>query len=157
MEEASQTANEMCLDTGYDMGSMTHDDTGPSHLFTHGDTSRSPSMVRNDTNPPTSSTTSLLPTTRTSPPPTTDIALIDVRGRDEIRFMPTPGAIPPEFVHTDFIQTKIPTHSPPPPPKASHIEDRPQRPLWTWTHPFNCGTGHDTILRFNTDYIYIFL
>ena len=35
MEEASQTANEMCLDTGYDMGSMAHDDAGPSHTFAH--------------------------------------------------------------------------------------------------------------------------
>ena len=28
MEEASQTADEICLDTGYDMGSMAHDDVG---------------------------------------------------------------------------------------------------------------------------------
>ena len=28
MEEASQTADEICLDTGYDMGFMAHDDAG---------------------------------------------------------------------------------------------------------------------------------
>ena len=39
MKEASQTTNEMCLDIGYDMGSMAHDDAGPSHTFAHGDTS----------------------------------------------------------------------------------------------------------------------
>ena len=39
MEEASQTADEMCLDTGYDMGSMAYDDAGPSHTFDHKDTS----------------------------------------------------------------------------------------------------------------------
>ena len=39
MEEASQTADEMCLDIGYDMGSMAHDDAGPPHTFAHGDTS----------------------------------------------------------------------------------------------------------------------
>ena len=39
MEEASQTADEMCLDTGYDMGSMAYDDAGPSHTFDHRDTS----------------------------------------------------------------------------------------------------------------------
>ncbi|KAK9994310.1 hypothetical protein SO802_024013 [Lithocarpus litseifolius] len=54
MEEASQTEDEMCLDIGYDMGSMAHDAAGPSHTFAHGDTSRSPS---------TSSTTTPLPTT----------------------------------------------------------------------------------------------
>ena len=84
------------------------------HTFAHGDTSQSPSMVHNDTCPPTSSTTSPLPTTYMSPPPTTSIAPVDVRGRDEMRFMltlgrPTPSAVPPEFVHTEFIQTKIPT------------------------------------------------
>ena len=76
MEEASQIVNEMCFDTGYDMGcdatgrlpSMAHDDAGPSHTFAHRDTSQSPSMVHDDTYPPISSTTSLLPTTRTSPP-----------------------------------------------------------------------------------------
>ncbi|KAK9998530.1 hypothetical protein SO802_018133 [Lithocarpus litseifolius] len=100
MEEASQTADDMCLDTGYDMGSMAHDDAGPSYTFAHGDTSRSPS---------TSSSGSPLPTTHTSPPPTTSTAPPDVRGRDEMRFMPTPGAVP------------IPTPS----LEASHIEDRP--------------------------------
>ena len=30
MKEVSQTTDEMCLDTGYDMGSMAHDDAGPS-------------------------------------------------------------------------------------------------------------------------------
>ncbi|KAK7822949.1 hypothetical protein CFP56_035943 [Quercus suber] len=127
MEEASQTANEMCLDTGYDMGcdatgplpSMAHDDACPSYTFAHYDTSRSSSMVRDDTSPPTSSTTSLLPTTHTSPPPTTGIAPANVHGRDEMRFMPTPGAVPPEFVHTEFIQTEIPT-SPPPPHQRLH-------------------------------------
>ena len=44
MEEASQTTDEMRLDTIYDIGSMAHDDAGPSHLFAHGDTSRSLSM-----------------------------------------------------------------------------------------------------------------
>ncbi|KAK9993409.1 hypothetical protein SO802_023112 [Lithocarpus litseifolius] len=83
MEEASQTADEMCLKTGYDMGSMAHDNACPSYTFAHGDTSRSSS---------TSSTISLLPTIRTSPPPTTSTAPTDVRGRDEMRFMPTPGA-----------------------------------------------------------------
>ena len=47
MEEASQTADEMWLDTGYDMGChatgplplMAHDDAGPSHTFAHRDTS----------------------------------------------------------------------------------------------------------------------
>ena len=39
MEEASQTEDEMCLDTGYHMGSMAHDDVGPSHTFAHGDIS----------------------------------------------------------------------------------------------------------------------
>nr|POE52851.1 serine--trna ligase [Quercus suber] len=87
MEEASQTADKMCLDTSYDMGSMAHDDVGPSHTFAHRDTSRSPS---------TSSTTSLLPTTHTSPPPTTHTAPVDVCGRDEMRFMPTPSAVPLE-------------------------------------------------------------
>ena len=95
MEEASQTADEMCLDIGYDMGSMAHDDAGPSHMFAHEDTSRSPSMVRNDTCPPTSSITSSLPTTHTCPLLTTGTAPIDVRGRDEIRFMPSPSASSP--------------------------------------------------------------
>ncbi|KAK9993545.1 hypothetical protein SO802_023248 [Lithocarpus litseifolius] len=138
IEEASQTADKMCLDTSYDIGSMTHGDVGPSHTFTRGDTSWSPSMVCNDTCPPTSFTTSLLPTTRTSLPSTTGIAPTDVRGKDEMRFMPTPGVVPLEFVHTKFIQTEIPT----PPPEASHIEDRPRRPQRTWTHPPNCGNGH---------------
>ncbi|KAK9995055.1 hypothetical protein SO802_024758 [Lithocarpus litseifolius] len=120
MEEASQTVDEMCVDTGYDMGSMAHDDAGPSHTFAHGDTSRSPS---------TSFTISLLSTTRTSPPPTTSTAPADVRSRDEMRFMPTPGAVP------------IPT----PPPEASHIEDRPRRPQRTRTHPLDCGTGHGKV------------
>ena len=31
MEEASQTTDEMSLDTAYDIGSMAHDDAGPSH------------------------------------------------------------------------------------------------------------------------------
>ena len=31
MEEASQTTDEMSLDTVYDIGSMAHDDAGPSH------------------------------------------------------------------------------------------------------------------------------
>ena len=87
MEEASQTANEMCLDTGYDMGSMAHDDAGPSYTFAHRNTSRSPSMGSDDTCPPTSPATSLLPTASTSPPPTTSIALADVRGKDEIKFI----------------------------------------------------------------------
>ena len=47
MEEASQSIDEMCLDTGYDMGcdatgplpSMAHDDMGPFYRFAHGDTS----------------------------------------------------------------------------------------------------------------------
>ena len=128
------------------------------HTFAHGDTSQSPSMVHNDTYPPTSSTTSPLPTTYMSPPPTTSIAPVDVRGRDEMRFMLTPGrptlsVVPPEFVHTEFIQKEIPTPS----PEASHIEDRPRRPQRTQAHPPDCGTGHGTILRFNTDYIYISL
>ena len=153
MEKASPTANEMYLNTGYDMGSMAHDDAGPSHTFAHRDTSRSPSMVCDDTCLPTSSTTSPLPTNSMSPPLTTSTTLADVHGRDEIRFMPTPSAIPPKFVHTEFIQKEIPTPS----PEASHIEDRPRRPQRTQAHPPDCGTGHGTILRFNTDYIYISL
>ena len=98
MEEASQTTDEMSLDTAYEVGSMAHDDAGPSHT-------------------------------------------------DDIRFMPTPGqptlgVVPPEGVHTEFIQTQIPT----PPPEPSHIEDRPQRPQRTRTHPPDCGTGHGTIV-----------
>ena len=110
IEEASQTADETCLDIGYDMGSMAHDDAGPSHMFTHGDTSWSPSMRTDGTCPPTSPTTSPLPTTRTSPPITIGTAPVDVHGRDEMRFMPTPGrptpgVVLPEFVHTEFILT----------------------------------------------------
>uniref|UniRef100_A0A7N2M3Q8 Uncharacterized protein n=1 Tax=Quercus lobata TaxID=97700 RepID=A0A7N2M3Q8_QUELO len=154
MEETSQIVNEMCFDTGYDMGcdatgrlpSMAHNDVGPSHTFAHRDTSRSPSMVCDDTCSPTSSTTSLLPTTRTSPPQTTSTAPTDVRGRDKMRFMftprrPTPGAVPPEFVHTELIQTKIPTPS----PEASHIEDWPRRLQRTQTHPPYCGIGHGKV------------
>ncbi|XP_075638005.1 uncharacterized protein LOC142610152 [Castanea sativa] len=120
MEEASQTSDEMMQDTRYDMGSMAHDDAGPSHTFAQ--TCRSPSMVRDDTCPPTS-----------SPPPTTGTIPGDVCGRDEMRFMPTPGAI----------QTEIPT----PPPEASHSEDRPRRPqrTRTRTHPPDCGTGHGKV------------
>ena len=64
MEEASQTTDEISLDTAYDIGSMAHDDAGLSHI-------------------------------------------------DDMRFMPTPrrptlGAVPPEGVHTEFIQTQIP-------------------------------------------------
>ena len=101
MEEASEPVDEMCLDTGYDMGcdatgpmpSMAHDDAGPSHRF-------SPSMVRDDTCPLTSSTTSPLPSTRTCPLPTIGTAPSNVYGRDEMRFMltprrPTPDAVPP--------------------------------------------------------------
>ena len=110
MEEVSQTADEMCLNTGYDMGSMAHDDAGPSHIFAHRDTFRSPSMRSDGTYPPTSPTTSPLPTTRKSPPLTIGTAPIDIHGRDEMRFMPTlgrltPGAVLPEFVHTEFIPT----------------------------------------------------
>uniref|UniRef100_A0A7N2N525 Uncharacterized protein n=1 Tax=Quercus lobata TaxID=97700 RepID=A0A7N2N525_QUELO len=109
MEEANQTADEMCLDTRYDLGchatsplpSIAHDDAGPSHTFAHRDTSWSPSMTCDDTCPPISSTTSPLPTIRTSPPSITGIAPPDVRDRDEMKFMPTPGqptpcAVPPE-------------------------------------------------------------
>ncbi|XP_030924549.1 uncharacterized protein LOC115951506 [Quercus lobata] len=146
MEEVSQTTYEMCLDTAYDIGSMAHDDAGPSHTFAHGDTSRSPSMRSDGTCPPTSPSTSPLPTTHTSPPLTTGPAPAVVHGRDEMRFMPIPGrptpvAVPPEFVHTEFIQTQIPT----PPPETSHIEDRPRRPQRTWTHPSDCGTGHGKV------------
>ena len=120
MEKASQSVNEMCLDTSYEMGYdatsplpfMSHDDASPSYRFAHGDTSQSPSMVRDDTYPPTSFTTFLLPTTRTSPPPTISTAPTDVHGRDEIRFMPisrrpTLNVVPPNFVHIKFIQTEI--------------------------------------------------
>ena len=31
MEDASQTTDEMSLDTAYDIGSMAHDDAGPSY------------------------------------------------------------------------------------------------------------------------------
>ena len=89
MEEASQSIDEMCLNTSYDMGcdatsllpSKSHDDVGPSHRFARGDTSQSPSMVYDDSCPPTSSTTSPLPTTRTSPPPTTGTTPTDVEMR----------------------------------------------------------------------------
>ena len=42
------------------------------------------------------------------PQPTTHTTPADVRGKDEMRFMPTPrqptpGAVSPEFVHTEFI------------------------------------------------------
>nr|POF24524.1 hypothetical protein CFP56_74601 [Quercus suber] len=139
MEEASETADEMCLDIGYDLGSMAHDDAGPSHTFAHGDTSRSPSMRSDDTCPPTSPTTSPLPT---------GTAPVNVHGRDEMRFMPTPGlptpgAVPLEFVRTEFIQAQIPA----PPPEASHIQNwlrRPQRTR-TRTHPPDCGTGHGKV------------
>ena len=147
MEEASQTIDEMCLDTAYDIGSMAHDDVGPSHTFAHAHTSWSPSMRSDDTCPPTSPSTSPLPTTRTSPPLTIGTAPAVVHGRDEMRFMPTPGrptpgAIPLKGVHTEFIQTQIPTPSLEP----SHIEDRSRRPQWTRTHPLDCGTGHGTIV-----------
>ena len=87
--------------------------------------------------------TSSLPTTRTSSPLTTGIAPVDVHGRDEMRFMPipgrpTPGAVPHEFVHTEFISTYMPI----PPAEASHIEDRSRRPQRTRTHPPDYGTGH---------------
>ncbi|KAK7857446.1 kinesin-like protein kin-14e [Quercus suber] len=108
----------MCLDIGYDMGSIARDDAGPSHTFAHGDTSRSPSMRCDDTCPPTSPTTSPLPTTH------------------EIHAHL--GAVPPEFVHSEFSQTQIPA----PPPEASHIPDRSRRPQRTQTHPPDCGTGH---------------
>ena len=102
MEEASQTVDKMCLDTGYDMGcdatgplpSMAHNDAGPSYTFAHRDTFRSPSLVCEGTCPPRSSTTSPLPTTYTSPPPTTGTIPADVRGKDEMRFMPTPMLSP---------------------------------------------------------------
>ena len=147
MEEASQTTDEMRLDTTYDIGSMAHDDVGPSHLFAHGDTSRSLSKRSDGTCPPTSPSTSLLATTRMSPPLTTNTDPAIVRGRDEMRFMPNPGrptpsAVPLEFVHTKFIQTQIPTT----PPEPSHIEDRLRRPQRTRTHPPDCGTGHGTIV-----------
>ena len=110
MEEASQTTDDMCLDTVYDIGSMAHDDAGPSHTSAHAHTSWS--LLR------------FMPTPR----------------------RPTPSAVPPEGVHTEFIQTQIPT--PPPPPEPSHIEDRSRRPqrTRTRTHPPDCGTGHGTIV-----------
>ncbi|KAK7845649.1 putative l-ascorbate peroxidase 6 [Quercus suber] len=120
------------------MGSMACDDAGPSHTFAHGDTSRSLSMRCDDTCPPTSPTTSPLPTTRMFPSLTTSTAPADVHGIDEMRFMPTLGAVPPEFVHSEFSQTQIPA----PPPEASHIPDRPRRPQRTQTHPPDCGTRH---------------
>ena len=77
MEEASQIVDEMCLDTSYDIGSMAHDDAGPSYTFAYGNTSQSTSFI-----------TSLLPTTCTSPPSTTSTDPADVRGRDEIHAHP---------------------------------------------------------------------
>nr|POE76883.1 isoform 2 of elongator complex protein 4 [Quercus suber] len=109
MEEVSQTADKMCLDTGYDMGSMAHDDVGPSHTFAHGDTSRSPSMRTDGTYPPTSPTTSPLPTIRTSPPLTTGIAPADVHGRDKMIFMPTPGRPTPGAVPHEQGETSLGT------------------------------------------------
>ncbi|XP_030957668.1 protein MAINTENANCE OF MERISTEMS-like [Quercus lobata] len=146
MEEASQTTDEMWDDTAYDVGSMAHDDAGPSHTFAHRDTFGSPSMRSDGTCPPTSPSISPLPTTRTSPPLTAGPAPAVVHGRDEMRFMPTPRqptpvAVPPEFVHTEFIQTQIPN----PPPEPLHIEDRPRRPQRTRTHPPDCGTGHGKV------------
>ena len=147
MEEASQTIDKMCLDTAYDIGSMAHDDASLSHTFAHAHPSQSPSMRSCGTCPPTSPSTSSLPTTRTSPPLTTGTAPAVVHGRDDMRFMPTPGqptlgVVPPEGVHTEFIQTQIPT----PPPEPSHIKDRPRRPQRTRTHLPDCGTGHGTIV-----------
>ena len=106
MEEASQTTDDMCLDTAYDIGSMAHSDAGPSHTSVHAHTSRSP------------------------------LRFMRTLGR------PTPGAVPPKGVHTDFIQTQIST----PPLELSHIEDRPRRPQWTRTHPPDCGIRHGTIV-----------
>ena len=147
MEEVSQTTDEICLDTAYDIGFMAHNDASPSHTFAHAHTSRSPSMRSNGTCPRTSPSTFLLPTTRTSPPLTTGTAPAVVHGRDEMRFIPTPeqptpGAVPPEGMHTEFIQTQIPT----PPSEPLHIDDRPRRPQRTQTHPPDCGTGHGNIL-----------
>ena len=147
MEEASQTTDVMCLDTAYDIGSMAHDDAGPSHTSAHAHISRSPSMRSNGTCPPTSPSTSPLPTIRTSPPLTTGTTPTVVHGRDDMRFMstpgrPTPGAVPPDGVQTEFIQTQIPA----PPPEPSHIEDRSRRPQRTRTHPPDCRTGHGTIV-----------
>ena len=62
MEEASQTTDKMSLDTAYDIGSMAHDDAGPSH--------------------------------------TDDMRFMPIPGR------PTLGAVPPEGVHTEFIDRK---------------------------------------------------
>ena len=114
MEEASQTIDKMCLDTAYDIGSMAHDDASLSHTFAHAHPSQSPSMRSCGTCPPTSPSTSSLPTTRTSPPLTTGTAPAVVHGRDDMRFMPTPGqptpgAVPSKDMHTEFIQTQIPT------------------------------------------------
>ena len=120
MEEASQTTDEMSLDTAYDIGSMAHDYASPSHTFAHAHPSRSPSMRSCGTYPPTSPSTFRLRTTRTSPPLTTGTAPAVVHGTDDMRFMPTLGrptlsTVPPEGVHTEFIQTQIPT---PPPTRA---------------------------------------
>nr|POE51367.1 protein involved in de novo 2 [Quercus suber] len=99
MEEASQTADEMCLDIGYDIGSMAHDNRGPSHTFAHGDTSRSPSMRSDDTCPPTSPTISPLPTARMSPPVTTGTASADTQ-------------IPAAPLEASHIQDRPQTHPP---------------------------------------------
>ncbi|KAK7861412.1 hypothetical protein CFP56_011353, partial [Quercus suber] len=61
-----------------------------------------------------------------SPPLITGTAPTEVRGRDEIGFMPTPGVV------------LIPT----PLPEASHIEDRSRRLQRTRTHPPDCGIRH---------------
>lgn len=110
MEEASQSLDEMLFNIDYDMAcndtsplpSMAHDDIGLSHRFAHEDTCQTPSMVRGDTCPPTSSTKSPLPTTRTSPPQTTGAAPTDVHGSKDMIFMPTPGRPTLEFVHTEL-------------------------------------------------------
>nr|POE86315.1 hypothetical protein CFP56_45924 [Quercus suber] len=69
------------------MGSMAQNDAGPSHTFAHGNTSRSPSKGSDDTCPPISPTTFLLPTTRMSPPLTTNTTLADLSGGAKVKMM----------------------------------------------------------------------
>ena len=124
--------DEMFLGTSYDIGydaigllpSMSRNDVGPSYRFAQGDTSQSSSMVRDDTYPPISSTTSPLPTTCMSPPPTIGTALANVHGRDEMRFLltlgrPTPGPAPPPRVCAYRVQPN---------------RDTPQAPTIGFTH-----------------------
>ena len=82
-------------------------------------------MVCDDTCPPTSSTTSPLPTTHASPLLTIGAIPTDVHGSEDMIFVPIPGRPTPEFVHTELSQVEK-LHRPP--PKSSHIEQVEDQP-----------------------------